>query len=129
MNWAILAFGSLTALALADAARGSARGSANIPSKKDMKRYVDVCECYEYAEWMARDFGFRRATGGYFFEGKLRDHAWVVMPDGTILDSTHGQFVPREGIRIAKPGSKKHRVYVEDVHMTEAQLLETYGLP
>ena len=100
-----------------------------IPSRKALRRYVDDCECYEYAQSMADDFGFRRATGGYFFDGKLRDHAWVVMPDGTILDSTHGQFVAREKIRIAKPGTAKHRVYVEDVHMTEAQLLETFGPP
>jgi hypothetical protein len=125
MNEALLALGSVTALAIA----GTMRGALNVPSKKVMKRYVSEGECYEYAEWMARDFGFRRAVGGYFFEGKLRDHAWVVMPDGTILDSTHGQFVPSEAIRIAKPGSEEHGVYVEDAHMTEAQLLETFGPP
>ena len=100
-----------------------------VPSMKDMKPFVDVEECYEFAQAMADHFGFRRATGGYRFKGKLRDHAWVVMPDGTILDSTHGQFVKREPIRVAKPGTVEHGVYVEDRNMTDAERLETYGEP
>jgi hypothetical protein len=55
------------------------------------------------------------------------DHSWVVAPDGTIIDTTHGQFDRSTPILIAPPGSPEHRRYLPTDRMDDNQLQATYG--
>lgn len=60
-------------------------------------------------------------TYGLFYDGdldadhnftKVMDHAWVTMPDGTIVDITQGQFGKgQSGVQILSPGHPMRRHY------------------
>lgn len=101
-----------------------------LPSLDDLSAFCSDGECYEYAEAVARNFKrlkLRKDTGAYIRKGKLLDHAWVVAPDGTIIDTTHDQLDRRVPILIAKPGTKEHARYLSSDDMTPEQLEQTYG--
>lgn len=99
-----------------------------LPTPEQLQGYVDTQECHDIAPWVARDFGLGQASGAYIgSDGRYRDHAWAVASDGTIIDTTHGQFDPKVPIMYAKPGTSEHSRYVRDIDMSEEQRHRTYG--
>lgn len=114
------------------------RENLEIPSwssiEDELEEFCSNEECYLMAEALVesevgRMYGLSYQTGAYRHEGKLKDHAWTTMSDGTIVDTTYSQFDPKEPFLIAHPGSATARNYVRTEDMTEEELLETYGPP
>jgi len=101
----------------------------------ELQEFCAEEECYLHAEAITYDPRFRKykldqAFGAYVKDnGYYADHSWVVAPDGTIIDTTHGQFDRRVPILIARPGSREHKHYVSTDDMTDEERLKTYGPP
>jgi hypothetical protein len=110
-------------------AQRAVRIASEIPKPEDLGDFVDDGECYECAYGLANTYpALTQQTGAYVGnDGRLRDHSWVVTPDGTIIDTTHGQFDKKRPILYAIPGSPDHQRYIRDVDMNEEQLHLTYG--
>lgn len=100
-----------------------------LPSIKSLKKYCDTQECYEYAALIEKDFAGRLEMDSGFYiqsDGVPAEHAWVVAKDGTIIDTTHGQFDPDAPILIARKGAKEYSRYVSwNEHHEPRCLFET----
>lgn len=105
---------------------------SKLPSLRELRKYCADSECTEVASWIEADlrkYHLKREDGGYLKEGRYRDHAWVSAPDGTIVDTTHGQFDPEVPILIARPGSPEHGRYLNVDDMTDEQRVAVFGPP
>lgn len=101
-----------------------------LPTLEELKPFKDTGECYEWAELVAKKlkkYKLKKVTGAYIKGKKYMDHAWVVAPDGTIIDTTHGQFDRKVPILIASPGTPEHKRYLSSDDMSPEQLEATYG--
>jgi hypothetical protein len=62
----------------------------------DIGPYVNNEECYLAVESIVEEFGskygFEANSGFYIDHGIPRDHAWLTVRDGTIIDPTYSQF-------------------------------------
>jgi hypothetical protein len=99
---------------------------------QDLQEFCAEEECYLHAEALVysdlgKKYRLQYETGAYLKDGRLLDHAWVSAPDGTIIDTTHGQFDRCIPVLVTEPGSWEHSRYIRAGDMTEEQLLETYG--
>ena len=110
--------------AFAETPKVERMAASRLPSLAELRPYVAQGECYEMAEALAlklKKYRLAYTTGAYLQAGVFRDHAWVAAPDGTIIDTTHGQFSRRTPVLIAAPGTKEHARYLATDAMTDAQ--------
>ena len=114
-------------------------GAANIPRDK-IRRIQELCGvdkdprvCGKVSAMIEREIGFVRQLGSY----NTRQHAWNVMPDGTVVDATASQFglpainvVPR---KLAKrqnyrPHSPKIDKFMDDYKRLSGRSPDDYDL-
>lgn len=80
---------------------------SQIPTMADLLPYADVEECFWVVEDIAKKFPSLRPDAGFFVKnGYPAEHAWLVAPDRTIIDPTHGQFDEKVPILFVKPNEK-----------------------
>jgi len=69
--------------------------------------------CGIVAEEIAVRFRWREFYGLYRLpDGRLEEHAWNDLPDGTILDATADQFEEGHDIRVVPSGHPEYRRYL-----------------
>ena len=69
-----------------------------------------LCLCGEVSEVLNIEFGWERWAGDYDMNGKATAHYWNSLPDGSIVDATHGQFGSPD-LGIFRPGSSEAKLY------------------
>ena len=115
-------------------------GAANIPKDRirEIQRLCGVDKdprvCGKVSAMIEREIGFVRQLGSY----RTRQHAWNVMPDGTVVDATAAQFglpsinvVPRRLARQQnyRPHGPKVEKFMDDYReLTEGMSPTDYDL-
>jgi uncharacterized protein (DUF1810 family) len=108
-----------------------------LPTMEELQPFIENGECHDIAQALVNAFGkshgLRWESGAYIDETAKRnaerylDHSWTTAPDGTILDTTHGQFYPNVPVMIARPGTPEYARYLPADDMSEEQRHHTFG--
>ena len=92
--------------------KGQCARGPRLPTQEMLRPFIARGECYLHAEAVAKRLGLQYASGFFLAPiGRGVDHAWVVAPDGTIIDTTFGQFNPRIPLGIFPVGAPEHARY------------------
>ena len=112
----------------------------SLPSEAELEKFIDVEACHEYARWLVKELGKKYGLiveDGYYKGGS---HSWTRAPDGTIVDTTAGQFP--DGQLFVPPAHPSQNFYIsytrdwpgvnayaaKENEMTIAELIESHGL-
>ena len=68
--------------------------------------------CGVTSEELAPILGGSETYGAYDLGGRFPEHAWVRLPDGTIVDATADQF-GLSAVVVARPGDAQHARYLD----------------
>lgn len=76
--------------------------ASNIPTPEELEPYKHTSECYEWAQAVNKQWPHLQYEAGFYDhpDGRPRDHAWTIAPDGTIVDTTARQFASRHPLII-----------------------------
>jgi hypothetical protein len=83
-----------------------------LPTQRELKPFIQDCECHDMAWAISRKWPACQMRSGFYVKDPKRpyDHAWTILPDGTVLDTTSMQFGSKQ--IFIKPSDPEHQRYV-----------------